>query len=187
MSSVVGNKPQTWLARVGRILWLTPLTGVRAAMVLLSLVVTGLVVIEVAVRYVTFTPQLWVEELCLWFVFWYYLSGAVYATYKRTHITGGIMNLVFRSKPRVQEGISIATTAVSMVLSGFFAVLAYQQFVYSLKVNPRTIHLLLPLAYARLALLVGFSLMLLYFLAELIDRIRHFTVKTTTEAQGVKQ
>jgi TRAP-type C4-dicarboxylate transport system permease small subunit len=38
--------------------------------------------------------------------------------------------------------------------------------------NPRTIHLLLPLAYSRLALSVGFSLMIIYFLAELIASIR---------------
>ena len=141
-------------------------------MVLLSLAVAGLVCIEVAVRYITFSPQLWVEEFCLFIVFWYYFAGAVYATYKRSHISGGIMNMVFRTKPKVQESIHLIATATSLVLSGFFAVLAFQQFAYSLKVNPRTIHLLLPLAYSRLALSVGFSLMIIYFLAELVGSIR---------------
>jgi TRAP-type C4-dicarboxylate transport system permease small subunit len=166
------QKPAPWLVRTAEILWKTPLNLVRATMVVLSLVVAGLVGIEVLVRYITFSPQLWVEELCLFVVFWYYFAGAVYATYKRSHISGGIMNMVFRTKPKVQEGIHLVAAATSLVLSGFFAVLAFQQFAYSLKTNPRTIHLLLPLAYSRLALSVGFSLMIIYFLAELIASIR---------------
>jgi TRAP-type C4-dicarboxylate transport system permease small subunit len=166
------QKPAPWLVRTAEILWKTPLTLVKATMIVLSLVVTGLVGIEVLVRYITFSPQLWVEELCLFVVFWYYFAGAVYATYKRSHISGGIMNMVFRTKPKVQEGIHLVAAATSLALSGFFAVLAFQQFAYSLQMNPRTIHLLLPLAYSRLALSVGFSLMIIYFLAELIASIR---------------
>jgi TRAP-type C4-dicarboxylate transport system permease small subunit len=145
---------------------------VRAAMVVLAIAIAGLVCIEVAVRYITFSPQLWVEELCLWLTFWYFFAGGVYATYKRSHISGGIMNLIFRKKPKVQEGIHLVAAATSLVLSGFFAVLGYQQFAYSLKVNPRTIHLLLPLAYSRLAIAVGFTLMIIYFAYELIDSVR---------------
>jgi len=185
--SAVSKKPSSWLAKTVRILWLTPLTIVRATMVVLSLVVAGLVCAEVAVRYITFSPQLWVEELCLFIVFWYYFAGAVYATYKRSHISGGIMNMAFRKKPQVQEGIHLVATVTSLVLSGVFAVLAFQQFAYSVKVNPRTIHLLLPLAYSRLALSVGFTLMVLYFTYELIDSVRSLKGLPPISVPGSKQ
>ncbi len=170
---ITGEKMPSWLDKTARILWEAPLSFTRVLMVVLSVVTSALVVVEVAVRYVVFSPQLWVEELILYLVIWFYFAGAVYATYKRTHITGGIIHLIFKSKPIVLESVHAVAAAICLGLCCIMVALALNQFQYSLQMNPRTIHLLLPLAYSRLAILVGFALMILYFLVELIGSIRH--------------
>jgi len=160
------------LRKVAKILWEVPLSFCKVLMVSLSLVASGLVVVEVAVRYVVFSPQLWVEELTIYLVIWYYFVGAVYATYKRSHISCGIMHLFFSKRPKVMEAIHAVATTVCLSLSVLMVFLAHNQFAYSLQMNPRTIHLLLPLAYSRLAILVSFCLMVMYFFVELIGSIR---------------
>jgi len=166
------QKPAPWLVRTGKVLWEAPLIFTKTLMVGLGLIITLLIIGEVAFRYVVFAAQLWVEELTLFIVFWFYFAGGVYATYKRSHIACGIVHLIFHNKPRAVEGFHLAATAIATGLCVLMVILASRQFAFSLEMNPRTIRLLLPLAYSRLALSVGFSLMIIYFLAELIASIR---------------
>ena len=141
-------------------------------MVVLAVFLSFMVCAEVAARYYVHEPILWVEELILFVVFWFYFTGAVYATYKRGHIVGGVMHLFLKNKPRVLGSFRLVAALICLGLCCLFIVLSYTLFIYSLKVDPKTIHLMLHTSYARLALLCTFPLMALYFLIELIGSIR---------------
>lgn len=160
------------LRRVARVLWEAPLSVQRVVMVVLAVFLSLMVCAEVAARYYVHEPILWVEELVLFVVFWFYFTGSVYATYKRQHIVGGVLHLFLRNKPRVLGSFRLLAALISLGLCCLFTVLSYNLFVYSLKVDPKTIHLMLHTSYARLALLCTFPLMAFYFFIELIGSIR---------------
>jgi TRAP-type C4-dicarboxylate transport system permease small subunit len=80
--------------------------------------------------------------------------------------------MIFKNRPKVLGSFEILAAAIPLALTILMIHLSYRQFVYSLEVNPRTIHLFLPLVYARLSLLVGFVFMALYFARELVAAIR---------------
>jgi len=163
------------LRKVAKMLWEAPLNLERFLIMGLGIVITGLMFAEVLVRYIVFSPQLWVEELIIYLVWWFYMAGGAYASYKRNYISCGMVHMLFPTKPKVLIGFRAVADAIGLVMSCIVIVLAYDQFTYSLQVNPRTIHLLLPLAYARLALLVGFVLITLYCLTQFIGSIRDLT------------
>ena len=160
------------MQRVARIIWEAPLNLQRVIMVLLALYLSFMVCFEVAVRYYVRAPILWVEELIVYVVFWFYFTGAVYATYKRKHIVGGVLHIFFKNKPRALGSFKIFAALICLGLCGLFTYLSYELFIYSLKVDPKTIHLMLHTSYARLAMLCTFPLMGFYFLIELIGSIR---------------
>jgi TRAP-type C4-dicarboxylate transport system permease small subunit len=155
-------------------MWETPLSIQRVVMVVLAIFVSFMVVAEVAARYYVHEPILWVEELVLFVVFWFYFTGSAYATYKRKHIVGGVVHLLFKNKPKVISSFNTIAALISLSLCCLFVVLSYILFTYSLEVDPKTIHLMLHSSYARLSLLVTFPLMGFYFLTELIRTIRGF-------------
>jgi len=158
--------------KAARIIWEAPLSIQRVVMVVLAIFLSFMVCAEVAARYYVHEPILWVEELILFVVFWFYFTGSVYATYKRNHIVGGVLHLFLKNKPRVLGSFRLASTLICLGLCCLFIILSYTLFTYSLKVDPKTIHLMLHTSYARLALLCTFPLMAFYFLIELIGSIR---------------
>lgn len=166
------------MQRVAKIIWEVPLNLQRVVMVFLALYLSFMVVFEVAVRYYVRAPILWVEELIVFVVFWFYFTGAVYATYKRRHIVGGVLHLFFKHKPRALGSFKILASLISIGLCVLFTYLSYELFIYSLKVDPKTIHLQLHTSYARLAMLFTFPLMGFYFLIELIGSIRGMILGT---------
>ncbi|MFC1912077.1 TRAP transporter small permease [Chloroflexota bacterium] len=160
------------LKRVARVLWEAPISLQRVIIIVLAVGLSVLVVAEVAVRYVVHVPILWVEELAVYLIFWFYLTGTVYATYRRRHIVGGITQLFFKDKPRFHISFQVMAAAISGGLCCLMVYLSFDLFTYNLKVNPRTIHLFLPLSYSWLALLCTFPLMALYFLLQFLGSVR---------------
>jgi len=75
-------------------------------------------------------------------------------------------------KPRVRGYFQVGAAAIPLAISCLFAVWGYQEFLWNLEVNKRTIMLFLPDAFSYLSIFVGFALMSLYFLTELIDSVR---------------
>lgn len=141
-------------------------------MIVLAVFLSVMVCAEVAARYYVHKPILWVEEIIIFVVFWFYFTGSAYATYRRSHIVGGMVHLFFKNKPRVFGSFRLVAALIPLGLCCLFTVLSYELFTYSLKVDPKTIHLMLHSSYARLALLCTFPLMAFYFAVELISSIR---------------
>lgn len=156
--------------RAARIAWDVPLNIQRVNVILMGAVLTCLIVSEVIFRYFLQLPQLWVEEVILYVVLWYYLLGAALATRDRSHIVGGVLHLLVR--PKIMDRFRVGTDFVSFGLSCLFTYWSYQVFLWNIGKDPRTMQLNLPDAYAYLALFAGFVFITLYFLAVLINRAR---------------
>lgn len=160
------------LERTGRVIWKVLLSLQRVTLVVVAPLTSGLILAMIVFRYFLKIPALWVEELCLYLIPWLYLLGASYGTYKRTYIVGGVVDMFFKNSPRVLGWFKGGAALICLVASCVTAVLSYNNFIWLLGINPRTTMLSLPLAYSRLSLAVGFSLMALYFLTELIESVR---------------
>ena len=123
-------------------------------------------------RYFLHIPLMWWEEIILYSVFWFYLAGAAYATYDRSHIKGGIIQIFIKNRPKVLVCFQAGAALLCLGLSGLLTVWGYNNFIWNLEANSRSTQLFLPLAYAQLSLPVGFILMAVYFLAEFIVSVR---------------
>lgn len=161
-----------WLKRIARVIWEVPLSLKRVFIIVFSLFVAAVIVTMVIFRYFLQIPFMWWEELVLYTVFWFYLLGAAYATYDRSHIKGGIVQLFTKNRPRVLASFQVGVTLVCLGLSGLLTVWGYTNFTWQLEANSRSTQLFLPLAYANLSLPVGFALMAVYFFTEFIDSVR---------------
>ncbi len=144
-------------------------------MIVLAVFLSLMVCAEVAARYYVHEPILWVEEIIIFLVFWFYFTGASYATYRRSHIVGGILHLFLKNNPRVLGSFRLFAAVVSFSLCCLFIAMSYEFVAYSFKVDPKTIHLMLHSSYARLSLLFTFPLMAFYFSVEIISAIRDLT------------
>ena len=161
-----------WLQRTGKTLWKTPLILQRVVMVVSALWLSGLIVASVIFRYFLEMPLMWVEELSLYFAFWFYLFGAALATHERSHIKGGGLLMAFKKYPRFLGCFQSGIISISLGLSCLASVWSYDMFSWTLRVGTETAFLRLPEAYAQLSLLVAFPLISMYFLVELIDSVR---------------
>jgi TRAP-type C4-dicarboxylate transport system permease small subunit len=161
--------------KIAKIPWETLLLIQRAVMIVLAVFLSVMVCAEVAARYYVHEPILWVEEIIIFVVFWFYFTGSAYATYRRSHIVGGVLHVFIKNKPRVLGSFRLLAALISFGLCCLFIVMSYELFAYSLKVDPKTIHLMLHSSYARLSLLCTFPLMAFYFSVEIISAIRDLT------------
>ena len=170
--SFIRKMPAPWLERTGSVTWKAILSLQRVVLILLGMLTAGFIIASVVFRYFLNLPLMWVEELCLYLVFWYYIFGAAYATYGRSHIKGGVLSLVIKNKPRLLGSFHAGATLICLGLSCLLVVWSYYDFTWNLRLDSRTTMLFLPMAWAHLSLTVGFILMGLYFLTELIDSLR---------------
>jgi len=161
-----------WLKKITKIIWGTPLTLQRVIIILYSLFVSSVIVVMVICRYFLHIPLMWWEEIVLYTVFWFYLAGAAYATYDRSHIKGGVIQIFIKNHPGVLASIQAGVALLCLGLSSLLTVWGYNNFIWNLEANSRSTQLFLPLAYAQLSLPVGFILMAVYFLAEFIMSVR---------------
>ena len=157
-----------WLFKVG--LWDGLLNIQRIVVVSIIAIVFVLVVAEVMFRYFLKLPLMFVEELVMYGVFWLYMLGAAYAAYERTHIKGEVISVFFK-QPGAVCGFKIGAAFVSFGLSCLMSYWSLGTFLWDIKMGVTTIMLFLPVGYSHLSLFVGFSLMAVYFLTELISLI----------------
>ena len=155
------------LERAGRIIWKVPISFLRVLIVVGCTVFSGLIGGEIISRYFFGMPHTSVEEIAVYGIVWVYMVGSIYGTYERTHLMGGIVHIVFKSS-RVIESFKAVTVSISLGLCCIMSVWGYQTFIWDLKTTPKTDFIYLPLEYARLSLFVGFGLMAIFFLTELI-------------------
>ena len=172
-------KAVPWIMTAARISWNVPLTLQRLILAFGCIYTTTLIFIEAVDRYFLHLSLLWVEELTVYFVFWFYLMGAALVTHERTHIKGGAIQMILKNRQKILKSVYLGVTILSLGLCCLFTVWAYGTLEFSLGSGRITVHTRIPYAYSQLSLIPGFVLMGIYFLAEALDILRGMVRKTS--------
>jgi TRAP-type transport system small permease protein len=161
-------------AATGRFIWDTLLKMQRILMLLTICISTSAIMAEVLMRYIFKTSLVGIEELAAYVAFWLYFIGAAYGTYERSHIKAELTHM-FIKNPRYYAISRAVTSFISVVLSGYAAILAYRYSEWGIRRMEQSSATFLgntyPVLYFQFSLLVGFALMCFYFLVEFLQWI----------------
>ncbi len=161
------NKVDSYLIRFERLLnWLF-----RAMMLCAGLGLAFLMFSQVIMRYVLESPFTGIEEASILLAVWIYFLGMGYATREREHIHGGIVSLVVKDpyKVNIIRFIGSITCMIAAIIFGYFACK------YALKELDRgrvSVNLRWPRGLWSASMIVGFAMMVGYFLLETINEFR---------------
>jgi len=132
----------------------------------------ALVFIQVWLRYVFHVPMLWVEEIAVTPAFWFYMTGAAYAVYERSHIRVDIVEIAIHS-PKRRLIIRFISSLITLGLAMLFVWWGYHFFVWDLQMKMETATLRYPMIYGRMSIFFGAGILGgLYFWVETIDLAR---------------
>src|SRR5690554_2729005 len=98
--------------------------ALRWIMFLSILTLSLTMVAQVVMRYVLEWPFLGIEEMAPLLALWGYFAGMIYSTRHRSHIEGGVMNLITEN-PLVLGLLRLLGTVVSLVALCIFFYYAY--------------------------------------------------------------
>ncbi|MCV6611904.1 MAG: TRAP transporter small permease, partial [Amphritea sp.] len=161
------NRVDTFLMRFERVLnWIF-----RFMMVVTGLGLAILMFTQVILRYVIELPFTGIEEASILLAVWIYFLGMGYATREREHIHGGIVSLVVKDPDKVGM-IRFFGSIVCMIAACIFGYFACK---YALKEIDRgrvSINLRWPRGIWSGSMIIGFAMMVGYFLLEAINEFR---------------
>ncbi|WP_136679843.1 TRAP transporter small permease [Neptunomonas sp. XY-337] len=161
------NRLDGYLLRFERLLNVT----FRSLMILAGLGLALLMFTQVVLRYLLNSPFSGIEEASILLAVWIYFLGMGYATREREHIHGGIVSLVVKDPYKVKliRFIGSITCMLAAILFGYFACK------YALKEIDKgrvSINLRWPRGIWSASMIVGFAMMVGYFLLETINEWR---------------
>lgn len=122
---------------------------------------TLLVFVQVLLRYVFKAPLMGIEELLLFPSIWLYMIGGANASFKKEHISCGILTLYIK-KERSIKLFNLLRDAISLSVCGWLTYWAYWYFMYSLKVWKVSDLLYIPMFIGESAIFLGLLFMLVY-------------------------
>lgn len=143
----------------------------RALMILAGLGLAALMFAQVIMRYLIESPFAGIEEAAVLLGVWIYFLGMGYATRVREHIHGGIVSLVVSDpfKIRLIRFIGSVTCMIAACVFGYFAC-KYAFFV--IDKGRTSINLKWPRGLWSGSMIIGFAMMMGYFLLEAINEFR---------------
>ncbi len=155
------------LARLERVL----IKGIQASTIFMIIALGFLMALQVFMRYVLESPFLGIEELAPLFALWVYFLGMANATRQRTHIAGGVVNLIFK-KPLTKTIISAINTLLCLGVTCVFSYYAYKFAMVNLNIGRMSTYMRLPKYLWDFSMFTGFSLMAGYFFLQWIFEIQ---------------
>lgn len=169
-------------------LWRWLLGAERIIMVICSIAVLLIIFAGVICRRVlgvNFTSS---EELLVIFALWlYFIGGVEGGNYRDDHIKADVLS-VFVSKETAIHTVNTVVKFISLVVSVVLAVWAWQYFQFCQMVGGKTLVLKLPMMCSRFALVLGYTLPVVYniyhFILSVCDLIDLHRGKTITSEGG---
>ncbi len=146
---------------------------------------TLLVFIQVLLRYVFKAPLMGIEELLLFPSIWLYMVGGANASFKKEHISCGILTLYIK-KERSIKIFNVCRDLISVSVCGWLTYWAFWYFMYSLKVWKVSDLLYIPMFLGESALFLGLVFMLLYAVLDVVEAIMILFPRKKTEQQTVE-
>ena len=130
---------------------------------------TGIIFVQVILRYVFQSPFSWAEELARYLLIWITCLGSAYAIRDGMHISIGFLQS--KLKGSAQTVVRMVTYAVTLV---FFIYCIKEGLVFSLaQWTQRSTAMQIPMTLPYIAIPLGFAIMFLVALECLIDEIRN--------------
>jgi len=143
----------------------------QVVLIATSLFISVFMFVEVMLRYVFRKPVMGIEEILPLGAFWLYFIGASYGSYKRSHITAEVVEIMVKNPRRVAITRAVASF-ISFGVGLYLCKWGFDFFVYGLTQGQFSATLFIPMVYSQSAVFFGLLLMTFYFLVELIDRVR---------------
>ncbi len=138
--------------------------GVSVVAALALLVMIGY---EVFARYVLRSSLMGIEELMLFPIIWLYMLGGANASYEKSHIECGILTLYVK-KEKSQKIFEAVKRTLCVIILTWLCYWGFFFYSYSLKTWKLADITFAPLFFANVALTVGFVLMLIYAVRDVI-------------------
>lgn len=135
---------------------------------ILLLCVTALVFIQVILRYVLHMPLMGIEEMLMLPTIWLYMIGTANASLERNHIECGIATL-FVKTPKGLCIFRLLRNVISCVVGFWLTKWAFWYLCYSLRMDKESALLSMPMQCIESAIFVGFFLMWVYSVLELLE------------------
>lgn len=149
----------------------------RAAMIFTGLGLAVLMFSQVILRYVLESPFTGIEETSILFAVWIYFLGMGYATREREHIHGGIISLIVTEPYRVAV-IRLIGSLICMVAACVFGYFAYKYAFKEISRGRLSVNMGWPRGLWSVSMIVGFSMMVGYFILEIINEFRGLSSKS---------
>ncbi len=143
----------------------------KSLMVASCLALSFLVFSQVITRYFMDSSFNGIEETSILLAVWVYFLGMGYATRKREHIHGGIVTLVVKSQRKI-AWIRLINTVICMLAACFFGYFAYKYAIGEILKGRVSPTLRWPRGIWSASMIVGFTMMVGYFLLEAITQYR---------------
>jgi TRAP-type C4-dicarboxylate transport system permease small subunit len=141
----------------------------KYALIVMVPLMTGIIFVQVILRYVFHSPFSWAEELARYLLIWITCLGSAYAIRDGMHISIGFLQS--KLKGSAQTVVRMATYAVTLV---FFIYCIKEGLVFSLaQWTQRSTAMQIPMTLPYIAIPLGFAIMFLVALECLIDDIRN--------------
>jgi TRAP-type C4-dicarboxylate transport system permease small subunit len=132
---------------------------------------TGIIFVQVILRYVFHSPFSWAEELARYLLIWITCLGSAYAIRDGMHIS--ISYLQSKLKGSAQ---TVVRMVIYVVTLGFFIYCIKEGLLFSFaQWTQRSTAMQIPMTVPYIAIPLGFAIMLLVALECLIDDIRNFS------------
>lgn len=148
--------------------------------VVLMILIPCMVFFQVLLRYVFHAPLMGIEEVMLFPTIWLYMIGGANASYKREHITCGILTL-YITKPKSVKIFNVVKGLASFGVSLWLTYWSYWYFAYSLRMWKTSDLVGVPMFFGESAILIGLLLMTFFAGVELLEYIKAF--KTNDEVK----
>ncbi len=139
----------------------------RTFLWVISILIVLVITATVIMRYILKTDLYGMEELLILLAMWLYFVGGSYGSYENSHITADILS-AFVKNEKIIKAVKLFIAIVSFVVALFFTRWAFTYWKLVMRLGGRTSGLHYPLWMPRLALIVGFVLIDIFSLYNLV-------------------
>jgi len=124
--------------------------------------------VQVVMRYVFSSPFMWSEEVARYLLVWISCLGSAYAVRKGMHISIAFVKKMFPGYVRV-----LMTITSHVIVMVFFVLCIYHGWIDSIEEwTQRSAAMQIPMTFPKMAIPVGFGLMVLFNLELLIEDLK---------------
>lgn len=147
-------------------------------MIFSSIAIILTIAIGVVCRYFLKVSFVGSDEILTILALWLYFVGGIYGSYEDCHINADILSM-FMKKEKAKRIVNVLVKAISLVVSIVLASWAFQYLELCLKLGGKTLVYKLPMMCSRGALVVGYTVPVLYNIYHLFLAV--FEVRNSEE------